>query len=368
MSIRPNTTSTATWWEFPVRSIRFLRPPNPDAEPALDYKLLVNLSFDGDLRDSSGNDCHAFAHGFLEPLEAGKLDGCYEFSQDEGLHQYATLSGGKALEFGEDGDFSVSVWVRNETGFQDINGSESDPAIISNKDWESGDNTGWVIAAGEDGRWQWNMGDGADRADYDGPAHQIDDGAWHLLTVTHDRDGEAVLYFDGAEVARESIAAIGDIDSDRPTVVGSDGYFGTIYANWFEGQMDDLAMWGRVLSADEVALLWNEGTGAAVAELMQTYALLPGDADRDGTVGSSDLDVIRANWGCEVAAGYVEMGDLTGDGLVDSADLDIVRANWGASATAAVPEPGTLTLIVALLGWVPMIWRRACRSRPPAGT
>lgn len=325
--------------------------PNADAVPALDYKLLVNLSFDGNLKDCSGNGRHAFPHGFPEASDGGKIAGCYRFSQDETPRQYATLSGGDVLEFGEHEDFSVSVWVRNQTGFPDTSGSggsKADPAVISNKDWDSGNNPGWVLAAGEDGRWQWNIGDGANRADYDGPAHQIDDGAWHLLTVTHDRDGDAVFYYDAAEVGRTPIWHIGDIDAGRPTVVASDGMFGTVWPNWFEGEIDDLGVWERVLSAEEIALLWNDGEGAAIAGLMRTASLLSGDADRDGTVGSADLDLIRARWGEEVMPGYVELGDLDGDGFVGSADLDAVRAGWGAATTTAVPEPAGALLLVAL--------------------
>lgn len=43
------------------------------------------------------------------------------------------------LNFGDATDFSVALWVKT-TGWQD------DAAMISNKDWNSGSNTGWVIA------------------------------------------------------------------------------------------------------------------------------------------------------------------------------------------------------------------------------
>ncbi len=76
---------------------------------------------------------------------------------------------------------------------------------------------------------------------------------------------------------------------------------------------------------------------------------LPGDLDGDGRVGSSDLDIVRANWG-KPAHGPFE-GDPSGDGVVGSDDLDIVRANWG--AVAAVPEPAFglvgLALFVVML-------------------
>lgn len=77
--------------------------------------------------------------------------------------------------------------------------------------------------------------------------------------------------------------------------------------------------------------------------------LLEGDLNEDGVVSSGDLDLVRANWGREDAAGPHE-GDATGDGYVGSADLDIVRANWGASVAAAVPEPGMAWMVLAGLG------------------
>lgn len=82
-------------------------------------------------------------------------------------HQYVSLGAPADFEFGTAQDFSVSVWVKNGTGYPDntgAGGGNNDPAIISNKDWNRGVLRGWVIAAGGDGRWQWNIGDGANRA------------------------------------------------------------------------------------------------------------------------------------------------------------------------------------------------------------
>ena len=80
-----------------------------------------------------------------------------------------------------------------------------------------------------------------------------------------------------------------------------------------------------------------------------------GDLNGDGTVGSGDLDLIRAWWGQEVTPGDTSQGDADGDGVVGSGDLDIVRANWGTSA-AAVPEPGGMLL--GLVGAGLLLWRR----------
>ena len=78
--------------------------------------------------------------------------------------------------------------------------------------------------------------------------------------------------------------------------------------------------------------------------------ILPGDLDGNGFVGSSDLDIVRANWGQSVTPGDFAAGDPSGDGLVGSADLDVVRANWGQTAPSAVPEPSLAMLFLTALG------------------
>jgi hypothetical protein len=70
-----------------------------------------------------------------------------------------------------------------------------------------------------------------------------------------------------------------------------------------------------------------------------TYTTIPGDLDCDGTVGSTDLDLVRAYWGETVPPGMLFWGDADGDGRVGSDDLDIVRGNWGIPLPAPVPEP-----------------------------
>lgn len=83
-------------------------------------------------------------------------------------------------------------------------------------------------------------------------------------------------------------------------------------------------------------------------------APLEGDLNGDGSVNSTDLDLVRANWGQSVSP-HVG-GDADGDGLVGSADLDLVRANWGVSPAVAVPEPGVLAIMV--FGVVFLAFRR----------
>lgn len=53
----------------------------------------------------------------------------------------------------------------------------------------------------------------------------------------------------------------------------------------------------------------------------------PGDFNQDGSIGTNDLLVILANWGC-VGCNYQE-GDVSLDYVVGTTDLNWILANWG---------------------------------------
>ena len=109
---------------------------------------------------------------------------------------------------------------------------------------------------------------------------------------------------------------------------------------YFEGELSEAER-----DAIEQELMARWGIAGAVTPL-------EGDLDGDGYVGSSDLDIVRANWGQTVTPGDLSVGDADGSGLVGSGDLDIVRANWGQGAPAsAVPEPSLAMLLIAIAGW-----------------
>ncbi|MCC6681270.1 MAG: PEP-CTERM sorting domain-containing protein [Phycisphaeraceae bacterium] len=83
-------------------------------------------------------------------------------------------------------------------------------------------------------------------------------------------------------------------------------------------------------------------------------ALHPGDANGDGLVNLSDLQILGDNWQSTTAT-WAE-ADFTGDNIVNLADLQILGDNWGfgvgpdvsfdqALAGVAIPEPTSLLLV-----------------------
>ena len=86
---------------------------------------------------------------------------------------------------------------------------------------------------------------------------------------------------------------------------------------------------------------------------------LPGDANGDGIVNATDLNVVGGNWQMAVDPPGPANGDFDNSGFVDAADLNVIGTNWqrtAAPATAAVPEPASNVLL--LLGSLALLMRR----------
>ena len=81
---------------------------------------------------------------------------------------------------------------------------------------------------------------------------------------------------------------------------------------------------------------------------------LPGDANGDGYVDSTDADILSENWLFGSNGGAYatwDIGDFNRDGKVNDIDATLMAANWGATpSVGAVPEPGILTLLIG--AWV----------------
>jgi hypothetical protein len=144
------------------------------------------------------------------------------------------------------GSFSVFAWIK---------GGSPGQMIISQKDPTEGRTTdqgsSWLLADSSYGRLITRLM----HPPFDPLVSEsvVTDGQWHRVGLVYDFDGlKRYLYVDGAEVARDTTVAGG---------VGSDGglYFGAgkmlDAASFFSGLIDDVRIYDRVLSEEEIAEL-----------------------------------------------------------------------------------------------------------------
>jgi len=229
------------------------------------------------------------------------------------------------------GDFSFQIWARaadvdTAKNGQPINGLP----LAANKEWNSGANVGWIIArnsaAGNPNGLWWNLnGTGGTRVDWR-PDYYTNvtmfDGAWHQWVVTCQRSGNAVFYRDGILVGQTSISANAD-RSIRPALstwittnilaLGEDGTLKLDHNNdgatgggaALNGDLDEAAMWARVLTAEEVAAAYAKGVQgmSLTASLSPAFAQQPaggrryvGESFRLSCLLAGDRGLVSYQW------------------------------------------------------------------------
>ena len=236
-------------------------------------QLVAHLKLDGNLNDASGRGNVATAVGAVAYATGKVGTQAMQLASDA---DYATLGTPADLNFGATNDFSIAFWTKVGTW-------GGDPSFIGNKDWNSGGNQGYVLATDDDGRLQWNLaGSPGGRKDYDGPAGTFSDNAWHHVAVTFQRTGPAASYVDGVlKDSRPLTADQNNVDtpSGMATNIGQDGT-GAYGSKFSDVLFDDIGIWRRVLTPQEVAAIF--AAGQAGKDLATVVVAAPADAGKIG--------------------------------------------------------------------------------------
>jgi len=211
--------------------------------------LVAYWPFDGDLQDAV-NDFDGTARGTPAIPYVDGIAGFGKAISLDGGTQYVEITGGNEndLEF-PGGSMSISGWFK-------VNAFDTD--------WQA------LIAKGESNNYRVARRGGA--ADGNGIAYaggagegpsdvaSMTDGLWHHFVAVSDADGApfgTALYVDGV---------LHSVQTAKPALTGNDkhlfiGENPEALNRQFNGQLDDIGIWNRVLSAEEVAAIWNSGAG-----------------------------------------------------------------------------------------------------------
>jgi hypothetical protein len=231
---------------------------------AITQDLVVHLPFDNDTQDASGRNNHGTGEGQPEfdwtpPgfVTGGKI-GSHAIRLGTGQH--VNLGQPDDLKFGSDVDFSIAFWVKGEA-----EAWTSDPAFIANKNWASGGNQGFIVAAQSNGGWKGNFKGAIGPRSDTSNLGVIRDGEWHHILVSHNRQGLASYYHNGQLMATLEMAGAGDIDALELNIgndgTGRYGFDNDTGARFSEIFMDDLGIWRRTLTPQEAGAIYAAGQG-----------------------------------------------------------------------------------------------------------
>jgi hypothetical protein len=175
---------------------------------------------------------------------AGKIGNAASFIAANSEELTSTSTG---LDVGSS-DFSVAFWFKLPT---------TPNALFSQIIGRRTTTLGWYLdlRSGTEPRLVLRNGS---TASVDAGVNYNDD-TWHFAVLTFDRDGDMSIYIDDMATAKGNTSIIGITGIDTPffTIGGRvDSASGNI-----NGDVDEVGIWQRLLTAAERSDLWNSGSG-----------------------------------------------------------------------------------------------------------
>jgi hypothetical protein len=228
---------------------------NPRQFFVLTNGLLAHLTFDTGYADVSGHGHDGVPVGspHLVPGLVGSGAVSLTTFHDGTAFNYVSL-GTNIMPSLATNSFTISFWLNVS------NDSRLAP-LLGNGDSSYVTNVGLAVTTYGNSTFRVDMATTLyDILQY-GPA--IADGSWHHIAISCLRPGQLNVYADGVVAPGSLIAPFGSIDSGLPLNLGQDGtgkfFGGAGGAGLTNALFDDLGVWKRALSQDEVAFIYLQG-------------------------------------------------------------------------------------------------------------
>ncbi len=196
----------------------------------------------------------------------------------DGIDDYVRVDNSSSMNFGASADFSVGFWIK--ASIQDAAVISKGPEIPPHgrKGWSPGWNIQLENTINYKRGVRFDMYDGKNGG-YGIVTTGVDalDNDWHHVFITVDRDGYAKAYLDASEKDSRDVSSIGDINNSRELLIGWRG-------DWlyFDGLIDEIAIYNRVLSAEEIGELYQSG----LPDIVDREIISPNDvAEENRAVG-----------------------------------------------------------------------------------
>jgi hypothetical protein len=294
--------------------------------------LVAYYPLDSDAADVTGN-----GHdGTVDAAVAFGTTACGSAALLSGDHGGIEVPHSADLSFGEE---SFSLSVAFQVGADDLAGMEGSLMALVSKFLETGGwDARWRLAMLDDGRVQflWSSLITLDRTITTESSYA--DGGWHHVVVVIDRDSTPPyprIYVDGVEatVTRDGSgsspedALNGSIDNSVSLFIGQDTYYKD---QDFQGAIDDVRLYGRVLGQREIS---------ALADAYSLVAYYPLDSDAtdvtgNGHDGTADSAVAFGTTAYGSAA--VFSGNHGGIEVAHSADLNFGEKSFSVAVACQV--------------------------------
>lgn len=210
--------------------------------------------------DTSGNN----NHGSLVNMDTstcrinGKLGMALRF---DGVDDFVELKSNNELNFDASNDFSIIGWINIDPSVT----SESLGIFATNLEWDSGKVLSFKYKAGNNAFYlTYNYGGGAGYDSLQSSNKDIETGAWHQAAITK-TGNVGYFYCDGTPLGSDNTNFLSTMNSTN----GTYKRIGRSNASLdpFKGMIDDLKVYDRALSAEEILAAYQAGMDTTVPQL-----------------------------------------------------------------------------------------------------
>lgn len=224
--------------------------------------LLAWYGFSGNTNDASGNNNNLTLNGGVVATtdRIGAVNSAYNFNGSSGYLIVNTFS----EAFKQSGAFSFSIWLKVEgnssTGVAMMSGISTSGRHI----WNIQTNTtqGMFGTNKQGSAWNWAYG----------PSFTLN--VWEHYVATYD-NGSMILYKNGVQVATQSNTYTTATFSANPLYIGK-GLSAT--SGFFDGDIDDIGIWNRVLTAAEINNIYTSSLSTSEISENETLGVYPNPA------------------------------------------------------------------------------------------
>lgn len=251
--------------------------------PIIDKGLVADYSFDGDTKDHSENGNHATNHGatFVSGIKGKALD----FDGVDFVSAPVNINPDVMPQM------TMAVWVKPDDG-------SPIRQVISHDDGGYGRSLGIDRRGGGTG-WSAFCGSGSVLG-----YCPVEVGKWTFIAAVYDQDaGTVKLYVNGAIYKKEGTLGAGQ----ERICIGANPSF----MEYFSGVIDEVKIYNRALSADELKSLYETGSARPITTPTPTSTSTPTtEQTTEEPVG--EPSVVPSDWCPEGTVNPIEKSKITG--------------------------------------------------------
>jgi len=185
--------------------------------------------------------------------------GIIEKGADFELGNVEWLSITDAAQTGLDitGDITINAWVKLEA---EVGAGSSYGIACKMGSYPANRSYCFLLSESAGEKLGSYIGDGSTQ-EYDSVAWSRDSGVWYMLTMTADPGNQVCYYVNGVlQGACQTLTVSSIVNGNGVFGIGSTAYSGT---GEFDGVIDEVGVWNRVLTTDEITDLYNSGSAWA---------------------------------------------------------------------------------------------------------